>query len=102
MHQVVQPGRQRRAEQRGAAQLRLCGPLLQQAVDLGDGLLKAEVQQPVSLVQDQPLQRREVEAGGVLQVVQQPPGGGHQEGDAATQARLLLLPVLTPDHGAGH
>lgn len=73
--------------------------------ELQDGcqrVLEAHVQQPVRLVQHKERQRGGAECGAAAQMVQQPPGRGHQDAHATTQPRLLLLTVLATRHAAGH
>ena len=65
-------------------------------------LLEAHVQQAVSLIQHQPPQLIRLEGGGLLQVVQQPAGAGHQHRDALPQPGLLLVALLTAQDAAAH
>ena len=65
-------------------------------------LLEAHVQQAVSLIQHQPPQLIRLEGGGLLQVVQQPAGAGHQHRDALPQPGLLLVALLTTKNAAPH
>lgn len=57
-------------------------------------LLEAEVQEAVSLVQDQPLQLVRAERGSALEVVEQATRSGNQDADAFPQARLLFRPIF--------
>lgn len=66
---------------------------------LTDFGLKSHVQQSVSLVQYQPAKLGGVEGRCALQVVEEPPGGGHQHRHSLPQPRLLLVAVLSTRDG---
>ena len=62
---------------------------LQGADDLRDLGLEPEVEEPVGLVEDQPADPPGLEAGGVLEVVEEAAGRGDEQGDALAEAGLL-------------
>ena len=84
---------------RGAEQHRL--PLLgQQLHDLLHLLLESDVEAPVRLVDDEALEVLVEEVLGVLEVVEQPARGSHQDVDPLLQLLRLRVPVGAAHHQA--
>src|SRR5690606_23216212 len=77
-------------------------PLGQQGENLADIVNKAHVEHAVRFVEDEDFHLRQVE-GLLLDVVEEPPGGGHQDIDTLAQQGDLGVDVdAAEDHRGAH